>query len=167
MSFLFAVLGLLGLVYYFKTLFDTIEELKMDETVEVEIAEGLENLKQAVINALGTALKDGVDMDIAVQAIKDEIKKCIPDIDMNKIVDDVYLEWYDSIKGGDNEICENAYRYINADKILFIDGVDSTLADLNKPAYFLLLVEAGRRHIYSSQIILQQKNKLNWTWQCW
>ena len=80
----------------------------MDEIVEVEIAEGLENLKQAVINALGTALKDGVDMDIAVQAIKDEIKKCIPDIDMNKIVDDVYLEWYDSIKGGDNEICENA-----------------------------------------------------------
>ena len=108
MSFLFAVLGLVGLVYYFKTLFDTIEELKMDEIVEVEIAEGLENLKQAVINALGTALKDGVDMDIAVQAIKDEIKKCIPDIDMNKIVDDIYLEWYDSIKGGDNEICENA-----------------------------------------------------------
>ena len=27
-------------------------------------------------------------------------------------------------------------RYINADKILFIDGVDSTLADSNKPAYF-------------------------------
>ena len=52
MSFLFAVLGLLGLVYYFKTLFDTIEELKMDETVEVEIAEGLENLKQAVINGV-------------------------------------------------------------------------------------------------------------------
>ena len=27
-------------------------------------------------------------------------------------------------------------RYINADKILFIDGVDSTSADLNKPARF-------------------------------
>ena len=27
-------------------------------------------------------------------------------------------------------------RYINADKILYLEGIDSTLADCNKPAYF-------------------------------
>lgn len=108
MSFLFAVLGLVGLVYYLKTLFDTIEELKMDELVQVEIKEGLAELKTAVINGLNTALKEGVDMEEAVKAIKEEIKKGIPDIDMNSIVDDIYLEWYEAIKGGDNEICENA-----------------------------------------------------------
>ena len=80
----------------------------MDELVQVEIKEGLAELKTAVINGLNTALKEGVDMEEAVKAIKEEIKKGIPDIDMNNIVDDIYLEWYDEIKGGDNEVCEDA-----------------------------------------------------------
>lgn len=98
MSFLFALTGLLGLVYYLKTLFETIEELEMEETVDVEIVSGLGTIKNAVIHGLDRALKDGVDMDVAVDAIKKTIKEAIPDIDMNNIVDDIYLEWYDSIK---------------------------------------------------------------------
>lgn len=99
MSFLFAVLGLLGLVYYLKTLFDTIKELEMEQTVDVEITEGLEQLQTAICNSLDLALKDGVDMDVAVDAIKKTVKEAIPDVDMNNIVDDIYLRWYEFVKG--------------------------------------------------------------------
>ena len=99
MSFLFAVLGLLGLVYYLKTLFDTVKELEMEQTVDVEITNGLEQLQTAICNSLDLALKDGVDMDVAVDAIKKTIKEAIPDVDMNNIVDDIYLRWYEFIKG--------------------------------------------------------------------
>lgn len=99
MSFLFAVLGLLGLVYYLKTLFDTVKELEMEETINVEITNGLEQLQTAICNSLDLALKDGVDMDVAVDAIKKTIKEAIPDVDMNNIVDDIYLRWYEFVKG--------------------------------------------------------------------
>lgn len=99
MSFLFAVLGLLGLVYYLKTLFDTVKELEMEQTVDVEITDGLEQLQTAICNSLDLALKDGVDMDVAVDAIKKTIKEAIPDVDMNNIVDDIYLRWYEFVKG--------------------------------------------------------------------
>lgn len=99
MSFLFAVLGLLGLVYYLKTLFDTVKELEMEQTVNVEITEGLEQLQTAICNSLDLALKDGVDMDVAVDAIKKTVKEAIPDVDMNNIVDDIYLRWYEFVKG--------------------------------------------------------------------
>ena len=99
MSFLFAVLGLLGLVYYLKTLFNTIEELEMEQNVDVEITEGLEQLQTAICNSLDLALKDGVDMDVAVDAIKKTVKEAIPDVDMNNIVDDIYLRWYEFVKG--------------------------------------------------------------------
>lgn len=99
MSFLFAVLGLLGLVYYLKTLFDTVKELEMEQTVDVEITNGLEQLQTAICNSLDLALKDGVDMDVAVDAIKKTIKEAIPDVDMNNIVDDIYLRWYEFVKG--------------------------------------------------------------------
>lgn len=99
MSFLFAVLGLLGLVYYLKTLFNTVKELEMEQTVNVEITDGLEQLQTAICNSLDLALKDGVDMDVAVDAIKKTIKEAIPDVDMNNIVDDIYLRWYEFVKG--------------------------------------------------------------------
>ena len=99
MSFLFAVLGLLGLVYYLKTLFDTVKELEMEQTVNVEITDGLEQLQTAICNSLDLALKDGVDMDVAVDAIKKTVKEAIPDVDMNNIVDDIYLRWYEFVKG--------------------------------------------------------------------
>lgn len=99
MSFLFAVLGLLGLVYYLKTLFDTIKELEMEQTVDVEITDGLEQLQTAICNSLDLALKDGVDMDVALEAIKKTVKEAIPDVDMNNIVDDIYLRWYEFVKG--------------------------------------------------------------------
>lgn len=99
MSFLFAVLGLLGLVYYLKTLFDTVKELEMEQTVDVEITNGLEQLQTAICNSLDLALKDGVDMDVAVDAIKKTVKEAIPDVDMNNIVDDIYLRWYEFVKG--------------------------------------------------------------------
>lgn len=99
MSFLFAVLGLLGLVYYLKTLFDTVKELEMEQTVDVEITEGLEQLQTAICNSLDLALQDGVDMDVAVDAIKKTVKEAIPDVDMNNIVDDIYLRWYEFVKG--------------------------------------------------------------------
>jgi hypothetical protein len=99
MSFLFAVLGLLGLVYYLKTLFDTVKELEMKQTVDVEITNGLEQLQTAICNSLDLALKDGVDMDVAVDAIKKTVKEAIPDVDMNNIVDDIYLRWYEFVKG--------------------------------------------------------------------
>lgn len=99
MSFLFAVLGLLGLVYYLKTLFDTVKELEMEQTVDVEITDGLEQLQTAICNSLDLALKDGVDMDVAVDAIKKTVKEAIPDVDMNNIVDDIYLRWYEFVKG--------------------------------------------------------------------
>ena len=99
MSFLFAVLGLLGLVYYLKTLFDTVKELEMEQTVNVEITDGLEQLQTAICNSLDLALQDGVDMDVAVDAIKKTVKEAIPDVDMNNIVDDIYLRWYEFVKG--------------------------------------------------------------------
>lgn len=99
MSFLFAVLGLLGLVYYLKTLFDTVKELEMEQTVDVEITDGLEQLQTAICNSLDLALKDGVDMDVALEAIKKTVKEAIPDVDMNNIVDDIYLRWYEFVKG--------------------------------------------------------------------
>lgn len=99
MSFLFAVLGLLGLVYYLKTLFDTVKELEMEQTVDVEITDGLEQLQTAICNSLDLALQDGVDMDVAVDAIKKTVKEAIPDVDMNNIVDDIYLRWYEFVKG--------------------------------------------------------------------
>src|SRR5574344_883002 len=99
MSFLFAVLGLLGLVYYLKTLFDTIKELEMEHTVDVEITDGLEQLQTAICNSLDLALKDGVDMDVSLEAIKKTVKEAITDVEMNNIVYDIYRRWYEFVKG--------------------------------------------------------------------
>lgn len=53
-------------------------------------------------------------------------------------------------------------RYVNADKILFIDGVDSTLADLCKPAYFYYWLKLeGDIYIQSDNFTTKEQAELD------
>ena len=55
-------------------------------------------------------------------------------------------------------------RYVNADKILYIDGVDSTLADLCKPAYFYYWLKLeGDIYIQSNNFTTKEQAELDMT----
>ena len=53
-------------------------------------------------------------------------------------------------------------RYVNTDKILFIDAVDSTLADLCKPAYFYYWLKLeGDIYIQSNNFTTKEQAELD------
>ena len=53
-------------------------------------------------------------------------------------------------------------RYINADKILYLEGVDSTLADCDKPAYFYYWLKLeGGIYIQSDNFTTKEQAELD------